>query len=913
MCLSETHVTEGVFDSEIAISNYNIYRVNSDSRHTGGALIYINKRLRVLSCEKFCVQKKYWLVMLKFCFVGTNYIVVSLYRSPSSVCTDFLDFFESFVEDFLCDSNCGVIVTGDFNIDWLSDSGDRNRLKNCIADVGLMNVVTQITHPSNNSSGKEGSLIDLVLTNCEGVGTEISVTPRISTHFNIIVYMDGMSVTVDPLVVESRGRVVDFDSINRKLSMVRWDYRLSVDDRCRVLCSRLVSVLDEVAPKRVVKILPRYKSWWNQTVRSAVEDRDQSYRLYLLSRTDESREVYRRKRNMAVKIIRSERRRYYESQITENKHNSVKLWNIIKEILPKNDKRSDFMQIELDNGLIIDNKCDMPDALNHYYVDSVSEIISHIDKNGCNFPIIPKASNVRLQKFKPIDVDSLREIIFSMPNKGSSDEIDAVFLRNCFVSVAMPLLNIVNTSLETNIVPANLKISVVTPIPKVSNAGKAAELRPINMLSTVEKVLERVVYGQLIQFLEGNNLLSSVQSGFRERHSCETALQCVLDDWKRKKDNKLITGAVFLDLQRAFETVDRSLLVRKLEGFGVVDDALQWMISYLGDRRQKLKFNGILSDTVQSDLGVPQGSVLGPLLFLLYIDDITHVAGNCSIHLFADDILIYCAFDNVREVAVTINQTLEQVHKWCSYNSMKVNTKKTKFMIIGADRHYKSFNGGSMKVNLAGTDIEVVRKFRYLGVIVDYELSFKEHANHVIKTISFKINYLYRCSKYLNPWSLLLLYNSLVLPHFTYCATILYLLQQNEVSRLQKLQNRAMRIILACNRRTPVMHMLNCLQWLSVKNYILYLTMTFVYKIKAQLTPPYLIERICYNSEYHSYNTRTRTNFHIHHAISRSGQNSVFVKGLQAYNELPAELRGAASLKVFKNGMRRRLMEAQRG
>lgn len=336
----------------------------------------------------------------------------------------------------------------------------------------------------------------------------------------------------------------------------------------------------------------------------------------------------------------------------------------MKHLVPKNGTRRHLTQIEVEGGKIVRNMQEIPDALNNYFVESVNNIVSQIDKqNGGDYEMTDGSGGFQLKEFKLVSVGALRDIVFSMKKSGSPDEIDVKFLRNCFENLALPLVNLVNTSLETNTFPDDLKISTIVPIPKVANSDRAADFRPVNMLSCVEKVLERVVYEQLIQFIEGNNLLNDVQSGFRCGRGCETALQLVVDDWKRCLDRREIVCAVFLDLQRAFETVDRQRLIKKIERFGISDGALQWIVSYLDKRRQKLILNSMASDQMVTDYGVPQGSVLGPLLFLLYIDDIVQVEQDCNIHLFADDTLLYLTSTNVERMITTINASLGKIYQ----------------------------------------------------------------------------------------------------------------------------------------------------------------------------------------------------------------------------------------------------------
>jgi len=224
---------------------------------------------------------------------------------------------------------------------------------------------------------------------------------------------------------------------------------------------------------------------------------------------------------------------------------------------------------------------------------------------------------------------------------------------------------VLNRSLQEGIFPDNWKEAIVVPIPKVRGTRKVEEFRPINKLPIYEKTLEIIVHRQLVDYLESNKLINECQSGFREKHSCETALQWTLSEWKREIGQGRIVGVIFLDLRRAFEMVNREILLRKLQHLGISGKVYNWFKGYLEKRTQRVKFGGILSDPIAVSLGVPQGSVLGPLLFLMYINDLAGVISDeCEIRLFADDALIYTAGYASREISDRLNEQVTVVEKW---------------------------------------------------------------------------------------------------------------------------------------------------------------------------------------------------------------------------------------------------------
>ena len=445
------------------------------------------------------------------------------------------------------------------------------------------------------------------------------------------------------------------------------------------------------------------------------------------------------------------------------------------------------------------------------------------------------------------------------------------------------LTSLINESLSNGIVPDYFKVSTVTPIQKVKGSLYVNDLRPINTLCVIGQILERVVKDQLIEHFETNGLFASQQSGFRKLHSCETSITNVITDWKDAIDKNLVTVAVFIDLKRAFETIDRMLLLDKLRLYGCDEKVMAWFGSYLTNRFQQTRFGIAISELLPILIGVSQGSVLSCVLFIVFINDIVNVIQYSKIKLFADDTLIYitCKPSELSTYIDLLNDDLSRVFKWLCYSKLTINVKKSKVMLITNNKSLSL----PKPIIINDQEIEPVFDFKYLGVIVDSSLTFTNHFEYILKKLNAKFYVLKRCEHKLDFQSKKLYVSSLVYSHFNYCATVLFLLKDTQINELQKVMNRFARLLLRVEFRTPRIEMLSTLNWLSVKQTIILNTLLFIHRIAIGLSPIYLQEHMKKTGERHHYPTRRNNEYQLKNYTKATSQNNIFYNGVKMYNE----------------------------
>ncbi len=498
-------------------------------------------------------------------------------------------------------------------------------------------------------------------------------------------------------------------------------------------------------------------------------------------------------------------------------------------------------------------------------------------------------------KFKPRTIEQLFDVVKNLKNKKDFDGVNVQFVLDSWSHIGETLLDIVNQSLREGIFSECWKHSMVVAVEKVAGASRPEDFRPINMMSTFEKIIEAVVKEQLLQHIQPNDILISEQSGYRQFHSCETALNYVIADWKCEIDNRNIVLAVFVDFKRAFETIDRDVLLKKLERYGVKGVELKWFSDYLSDRHQTTKFGRCKSSPLRNELGLPQGSILSAILFSLYINDIKSVFRNCNINLFADDTAIYVVGKDIDELVEKMNGELNNFDEWLKVNKLKLNAVKTKYMVLG----HKNIENVK-RLSVGNAVIDRVSEIKYLGCIIDEKLNFNANCNYVCKKMAKKTNFFGRISIKLNKSTRLLVYNTIIAPHINYCSTILFLSDKSHIDRIQKLQNKCMRIILRKRRRTHIKTMLAELNFISVQQQTMRDVLIFIHKIQKGLLPQYLTS--CFQSnEGRSYILRNHGDLRLPLFRKSSTQRSLMFDGAKMYNKIPMEVRQSDNMKYFKN------------
>ena len=474
--------------------------------------------------------------------------------------------------------------------------------------------------------------------------------------------------------------------------------------------------------------------------------------------------------------------------------------------------------------------------------------------------------------FTLIDYDILGKTLHSLRTKTSAghDGISLKLLKYLFPALSKPLCLVINQSLLTGIYPDKLKIAKAIPLLKKDDTLLMDNYRPISLLSSISKLFEKVVSNQVSEYFMKNNLFHDGKYGFRDSHSTELANIELADRIISALDEKQLPVTIYMDLSKAFDTLDHDTLLKKLNYYGISDTTLEWFRSYLSHRSQYVELNGVSSAWKTITTGVPQGSILGPLLFLIYMNDIPQSSQSFRFILYADDTNLFTTVEyslpiSISNVSEILNNELKEINDWLSLNKLTLNIQKTKFMVFHP--YQKDIAGLIPMLKINDVEIERVSSFKCLGILFDGNMSWKCHTDMISNKLSKYTGKLNKLKHYLPPYILRMLYFSMVNAHLIYGILVWGFVP----TRLIKIQKRTIRTI-TCNKyNAHTEPLFKIMAILRLKELLDINALKFYYKYLRGTLPSYFY---CFNittqGENHSYNTRqsdqirtnrTRTHF----------------------------------------------------
>jgi len=904
LVLSETKLDESYQQSLFEIEGYSIARQDKRS-NSGGLLTYISNDIPFTVSSPSICNDEIECMTIELIIAEQKLLLVCVYKNPRMENGRFRDFFDDMSEKIF-DSHDNVVIIGDMNFNMFST----NTLSALLPTFGLTNIISEATC----FKASLPTLIDVMLVSKRRKYLKgFSVDTGISDFHNLI---GGVLRLSKPLpktkkVSFRQTSKIDYSKVLFDLDGMDLvgavDQSDSAEEAFNTLHNQLHALLDKHAPKKTRIIRRTDFHCMTKELRKAILIRNQLRNKYYKWRSSHYLALYRSQRNIVTSIKRREIRKYFEEKCKSGSSNKD-FWKAIKPFFSKSRTKSDsiplregteiiteertvcnifnefFQKIGNDIGTQEDNEKPLEEIVDHYENhESICLIRDRIYRGGIHQEFL----------FRFVSETEVSKTIKSLSvNKAVGyDEISTRFIKSVVHKLARPITQAVNRCILENIFPSTLKKANISPVYKKKDKLNKDNFRSVNILPIISKIMERLMYNQMYEHMTSS--FHDYLSGFRKGYGCQDILIRMTEDWREALDKGDTIGVVAIDLSKAFDCMPHGLLLAKLSAYGFSTDALELLKSYIMKRQQRVKIGETYSDWVFNIKGVPQGSILGPLLFNIFINDFLYSNFNSKIYNYADDNTL-CCFDRcIASLKERLQLDCVEAMRWFELNKMRANANKFQLMFL-----HKSNENSNESLRINDIALNASQSINVLGVELDKHLNFNLHTDGICGQAGKQINAMKRINNYLDKKCRLTLYNSYIASNFNYCPVIWMFTGRVSFNKVERTNKRALRFVTndeislyedICSQEKLFTVYRQCVKTVAV----------MMYKVKNGTAPAYIRE--LFNSQESPYNMRDSDKFILPtFKTVRYGKKSFRYFGARLWGNIPIIIKESRSLNTFK-------------
>ena len=900
LVVAESKLDNSFPDKQFLIAGYKKpYRLNVTER-SGGLLIYVNENMPSIRLTKFSFKEGMQIVPVELNLRKQKWAIFSIYRPPKTQklpvfleeLSRCIDFYYSLYEN--------IMIVGDFN-----EEPQHPTMVSFMEKHGLYN------HMKTKTCWKspKGSCIDLILSNKKFSLQNTGAVETYLSDFHLLIHtMLKVTFTKVSSKHYKYRDYKDFDEIN---------FRKSLESSLKsgISCYKdfemiFTELLDKFAPQKTKILRANNKPHMSKALRKAMMKRTRLKNIAVKTKSLTAMEDYRKQRNLVVNLNRQCKKKFFNS--TKELPGCKGFWDLYKPFFSDKGSSSNEKVLLVEKGKVIDEDHKIATIFNKYFTN-ITDSLDIMKWNPgyfycTNDPILSAISKfenhpsvLAIQRRQPArgyfgfsDVcyaDVFHEILNLDGTKKSSGDITVKVLKASARESAESLTNCLNECLRNCNFPDELKLAEVIPVYKKLDSTDKGNYRPISLLPVVSKVFEKLIYTQLNQFIKDK--LSKFLCGFRKGYSTQYALFNLIQRWKNCLAKSDIIGAVLMDLSKAYDCLSPELLIAKLAAYGVGYHSLKFLYSYLTNRKQRVRIGFSVSEWLELLLGVPQGSILGPILFNIFINDLLFLDLESDICNFADDNTLSACDSTIGGVLAKINSDMPRVLRWFRRNEMMVNPDKFQTMFLG----YQD----KISLMIDGFNILSSDSVKLLGVIIDKKLTFNDHISQMCEKSEGKVKALLRIRKYIDLPKAELLANSFILSCFNYCPLIWMFCTKTAENMIINTHRRALRAVcMAFDKTYEELLILNNAESIHERN--LRLLVTEVYKSINKLSPEFMWKFFPFKEV--TYKLRRGTPIALP-SSKIAGTNDLVHRACQAWNKLPKELKNDDSLETFKSDVKK--------
>ena len=906
LAVSETKIDDSFPSCQFHTPNFTLYRSDRNSRG-GGILCYMlsaiphRRRCDIISSTSLVEH-----IILELTIQKKTMFIAALYRPPNVSVQNLCDVIDEICSKCLSQS-CSLYIIGDLNVDF------KNPVHSIADTLSLYDLHNVVKEPTCFKSQENPSIIDVILTNTpRNLFKCININTGLSDCHNLIGAATRSHVPRNgKKVIQYRSyKNFDVEAYNYDLSVAPFHASCVFDDPDDAMWSYntlLCSILDHHAPLKSKIARQKSLPCMNGELRKAINIKAMLRRKFDRNKRDDAAwERYRRQRNKVNRLKAQSIKKYFDARCSSTQ-NGREFWDTIRPFLSDSTSAGEITLVEQD--IVVSSPVEVSKILNEHFLNTatinseqlaVNELsINDITDHYSSHPSINTIRDImtnhpgEVMQFRQVShEDTLKKIHKLKINKASGyDLVPAKLLKAGADQISRSLTPVINMSIRSSKFPSSLKHAEVSPIHKKSDRTDKKNYRPVSVLVSMSKLFEGLLCDQLMGYF--SNILSSMLSAYRKKYSCSNVvLQCI-ETWRKALDNNEVVGCVLMDLSKAFDSLPHGLLLAKLSAYGMLGDSCTLVQSYLINRQQRVKISTTKSSWKVLERGVPQGSLTGPLLFNVFINDLLHsISNTCTVYNYADDNSLSYHHPDPRVVKSVLETASMSAIKWFDDNFMLANPDKFQCITLSRDPKSKIEN-----FKIGEASILPSSQVQMLGYIIDDKLTFKPHIQKICSKAAKQINALRRLSSFLNIDTKLAIFDSFIKANFNYGPYVYHFTGKNEARMLEKVHERALRAVYN-DLTTPYVQFLDKHNKMSLYNQRVKSVIQIIFKIIHGDAPPLSAEFFTFIDV--PYSMRDKMLHQDMYKTCTYGFNSLRIAGASLWNKLPSNMKCCEDLVRLK-------------